>query len=1309
VFQRLTTSPFFPAPQSTTTTTPTFSTTTSTTTPAPTTDHAETTADELETTAGDLQTTNEPEPETNDDEAQTGDTGEVVLPGPNPVVNSGFEEDLVPPGFNFLSQVSYWSTKGGPITIKPVVGVHVKELPEGTQMALLPSGTRMSQDVAGVVFQEQYLYTLRLQAAARLDTAGAGIVTMALARPNGQVLASKVITSAMLLADKGRFTQVEVALEVPKGAFFANERPRIVLLAGNTDAMTLIDNVILIETRCTLALCPLALRSTTTTTITLDTTTSTTTTAVPTTTTTTTSTTTTTTTTSTTFSTTTATPLEWERLALSNSGFELPETTNVDNSFLLNVASWQISSGVSGVFRPSSNILSGSTPSRRGDQVVFLLQGACISQTVPSHAMIAGRAYHLIVGVGSRADIPVFGGATLSLRNADTNAILTSTSISAVDIDGGDMLDFAASFVAGEDDAGHGLTVLLCNAQSAGAQVLFDHVRVMVGQLGNPMPTLQPGVVGLPSVPMESTTSTTATAAPTSTSTGTSTSPTTTTTPTTTPTTTTTTTATTATTTTMDFTPFPVDVWPSDQCNVLECTQNYVDLEVVTAGEGDILAMRIADLDGDGRQDVIAGTPGGALVFLNRGLPQVERVVVDTTRSGRAAALAVHNNGDGTFNLAVSYTALPEVVVYNVALTGGALTFAGEPIDLGDSGIPFTLLEFGDLNLNGYVDLVGSSYDRKSTFRFNGKRGYQPVFISKSGKGIDSAIADVDGNGQPDYIVGDERWNRVLLYSFKPEDMAPSHVKVAGGVKNVRAVAVADVNNDGKADVLFGQRSGKVSAILSAAFPEATEVELIGYNPNLKLSTLAVRDINGDGHADIVVGSESGLVLVYQQVLDGEQPDGNAAAADAISNGPALPATYAVTTSVSLPGYVGHLALEDMDGDGDADIVVSLVAAGTGPSAGSIHVVFSSCCQLASTTSTTTTTTAPATLRADVCPFVEFEVVLETENSAQSNVVGSWSAVTSGDGHPFAGSSFLTSSGRRSTQIFIDFPLTVFPSGFYRLAMSYVPAADRSSGVVYQILRNGVVETEVTLDQTQTPEDAPFAPLPLIAPVRVSQGEPLIVRVATGPSSEGVITADALLVGKCAGFSTALPSSSSSSSTTTTTTATQAATTTVPSTEASTTFSSLPTLYRINCGGGAFVHEGVAWSADDFFFSGLVFMTPEVVSGSTNPVYQSERYAEVGVEDRVKYSFPVNNGRYLVRMHFAEIYDGANQPGERLFDVRLEKEKVLENIDLVAEVGYETAVVKEFETDVADGELNLNVKNGATGNAKINGIEVIPL
>ncbi len=78
------------------------------------------------------------------------------------------------------------------------------------------------------------------------------------------------------------------------------------------------------------------------------------------------------------------------------------------------------------------------------------------------------------------------------------------------------------------------------------------------------------------------------------------------------------------------------------------------------------------------------------------------------------------------------------------------------------------------------------------------------------------------------------------------------------------------------------------------------------------------------------------------------------------------------------------------------------------------------------------------------------------------------------------------------------------------------------------------------------------------------------------------------------------------------------------------------------------------------------------------------------------YEFPIENGDYVVRLHFAEIYWGApgsgisGGAGSRIMNVALENVPRLVNFDVTQEVGGATALIKNLPVTITDGKLNID-------------------
>jgi hypothetical protein len=100
-------------------------------------------------------------------------------------------------------------------------------------------------------------------------------------------------------------------------------------------------------------------------------------------------------------------------------------------------------------------------------------------------------------------------------------------------------------------------------------------------------------------------------------------------------------------------------------------------------------------------------------------------------------------------------------------------------------------------------------------------------------------------------------------------------------------------------------------------------------------------------------------------------------------------------------------------------------------------------------------------------------------------------------------------------------------------------------------------------------------------------------------------------------------------------------------------------------------------------------------------VYLSERYALTG------YRFDVPNGKYTVRLHFAETYHTTG-PGARVVTVSLQGNPVFERVDATKDGGgFAKPCVKEAKgVTVTDGKLLIKITQ-VVMSPEINGIEIL--
>ena len=164
-------------------------------------------------------------------------------------------------------------------------------------------------------------------------------------------------------------------------------------------------------------------------------------------------------------------------------------------------------------------------------------------------------------------------------------------------------------------------------------------------------------------------------------------------------------------------------------------------------------------------------------------------------------------------------------------------------------------------------------------------------------------------------------------------------------------------------------------------------------------------------------------------------------------------------------------------------------------------------------------------------------------------------------------------------------------------------------------------------------------------------------------------------------------------------------------------------LYRINCGGDAFVDEfGQQWIADDTLYShswGQDFgMHPyqasqrhiaEKIHGTkSHELFQFFRFGR----HRLWYDLPVPDGEYRVELYFAEPWHGKgggekdDYEGMRIFDVAINGETVIDDLDPWAEAGYCGALKRVVTAKAKAGRIRISFPEVKAGQAIICGIAV---
>jgi hypothetical protein len=168
-------------------------------------------------------------------------------------------------------------------------------------------------------------------------------------------------------------------------------------------------------------------------------------------------------------------------------------------------------------------------------------------------------------------------------------------------------------------------------------------------------------------------------------------------------------------------------------------------------------------------------------------------------------------------------------------------------------------------------------------------------------------------------------------------------------------------------------------------------------------------------------------------------------------------------------------------------------------------------------------------------------------------------------------------------------------------------------------------------------------------------------------------------------------------------------------------------VYRVNCGGAQYTDAfNNVWDADRNLssnncwgsvswasaFSGAPFsfasqrnITEPIANTKDWKLFQSFRYGR----EQLKYHFPVPNGNYFVELYFIEPWlgrTGEDATAERLFDVAINNNIIIKNIDIWKEAGYANVLKKIIPVKVVDGKIDISFPHVAVGQAVISAIAV---
>ncbi len=344
--------------------------------------------------------------------------------------------------------------------------------------------------------------------------------------------------------------------------------------------------------------------------------------------------------------------------------------------------------------------------------------------------------------------------------------------------------------------------------------------------------------------------------------------------------------------------------------------------------------LAVADINGDGKQDVLvaneicfprgpdcAAGEGSVGVLLGNGDGAFQSVVTYGSGGDEASSVAVADvNGDQKLDVVVANSCTsPGCSPDNHGLVGVLLgqgdgTF--HPVVSYASGAEgASSIAITDVNEDGKLDLLvanacnpcqGDAIGAVGVLLGNGNGTFQQAVTYSSGGGSDLslAVADVNGDGKPDLVVGNFYSDTVGVLLGNGDGTFQQVATYASGAPFPQAVVVADVNGDDKPDLLVANSCrtpdcgfrALVGVLLGNG--DGTFQTAVIYRSAVHGSPhgFAVADVNGDHNPDVLVAN--GCV---------SNKDCATGAVSVLLHNPGPFTTKTAVTTSGSPSFVGQL------------------------------------------------------------------------------------------------------------------------------------------------------------------------------------------------------------------------------------------------------------------------------------------------------------------------------------------------------------------------------------------------------------------
>jgi hypothetical protein len=335
---------------------------------------------------------------------------------------------------------------------------------------------------------------------------------------------------------------------------------------------------------------------------------------------------------------------------------------------------------------------------------------------------------------------------------------------------------------------------------------------------------------------------------------------------------------------------------------------------IIAIAQNGAFGVEIADLDGDGNQDIIGTTETAdkLTVWYNDGAqpPAFTAQIVASGFNLISGVFSVDLDGDLDLDIIACSGEVNGRVTCYLNNGGSPVSWSAQNVDT-NWGEAWEIAA-GDIDSDGNMDIIGTSMTGDSVVWWRND-GMSP--ISWSRKSVDAAVdgahsvraKDIDGDGNIDLVGCGTTSRQVDWWKNGGDDpITWTKYNIDNSFTGWRSVRIGDIDNDGDQDVCASSWNRRVE------WWSNDGGDPIVWTPQIIDLTLAnvhqiqVADMNGDGRLDIIGSSYGGSTIAWWE-----------------NGGGSNPITW--TKWQSSMTITRPLALDvgDLDGDGTLEIVGS--------------------------------------------------------------------------------------------------------------------------------------------------------------------------------------------------------------------------------------------------------------------------------------------------------------------------------------------------------------------------------------------------